>query len=156
VVDKVQNLVDEGSNFTEAATANKIPVTTTPLVTAAGTSRGDPAYKLPPEFAPALKTGFDIAPNDPPEIVTLPNDQGYALVSPAEIAPAAPAPLASISDRVAEDWITGQALQRARAAATRIAARASQGVSVAQAIKELGIALPPTRPMAARRIQIAE
>src|SRR4051794_7849159 len=70
VVDKVQNSVDEGNNFTEAATANKIPVTTTPLITAAGTARGDPAYKLPAELAPALKTGFDIAPNDPPEIVT--------------------------------------------------------------------------------------
>ena len=156
VVDKVQNSIDEGNNFTEAATANKVPVTTTPLVTAAGTARGDPAYKLPPELAPALKTGFDIAPNDPPEIVTLPNSQGYALVSPAEVVPAAPAPLASIRDRVAEDWINGQALQRARVAATRIAARASQGVSVAQAIKELGVTLPATRPMAARRLQLAE
>jgi peptidyl-prolyl cis-trans isomerase D len=156
IVDKVQNSVDEGSNFTEAAAANKLTVATTPLVTVAGTSRTDPAYKLPAELAPALKTGFEIAPNDPPEIVPLPNNQGYALVSPAQVISAAPAPFASIRAQVETDWVNAQAFQRARATANRIAARASQGVSLAQAVKESGISLPPTRPMAARRIQIAQ
>ena len=156
IVDKVQNAVDEGNNFNEAAAANKLPVTTTPLVTAAGTSRTDAAYKLPPDLAPALKTGFDIAPNDPPEIVTLPNSQGYALVSPGQVVAAAPAPFASIRAQVESDWVNAQAFQRARDTANRIAARASQGVSLAQAVKESGVALPATRPMAARRLQIAE
>jgi len=156
IVDKVQNAVDEGSNFTEATTANKLAVTTTPLLTAAGTSRTDTAYKLPPELAPALKTGFEIAPNDPPEIVTLPDKKSYALVSPAEVAAAAPAPFASIRAQVENDWITGQAIQRARDTANRIAARAAQGVTLAQAVKESGVALPAVRPMGARRIQIAE
>ncbi len=156
IVDKVQNAVDEGGNFTEAASANKLPVTTTPLVTAAGTSRADAAYKLPAELAPALKTGFEIAPNDPPEIVTLPNNQGYALVSPAQVVAAAPAPFATIRAQVETDWVNGQAFQRARDTANRIAARASQGVSLAQAVKESGVALPATKPIAARRIQIAE
>ena len=156
IVDKVQNAVDEGSNFSEAAAANKLPVTTTPLVTIAGTSRSDAGYKLPGDLAPALKTGFEIAPNDPPEIVTLPNKQGYALVSPGEVVPAAPAPFASIRDQVSNDWITAQALQRARDTASKIAARASQGVSLAQAVKESGVALPAVKPIGARRIQIAE
>jgi peptidyl-prolyl cis-trans isomerase D len=156
VVDKVQNAVDEGGNFTEATSANKLPVTTTPLITAAGTSRADAAYKLPPELAPALKTGFEIAPNDPPEIVTLPNNQGYALVSPAQVMAAAPAPFATIRAQVESDWVNGQAFQRARDTANRIAARASQGVPLAQAVKESGAALPATKPIGARRIQIAE
>ena len=156
IVDKVQNAVDEGSNFTEATTANKLAVTTTPLLTAAGTSRTDTAYKLPPELAPALKTGFEIAPNDPPEIVTLPDKKSYALVSPAEVVAAAPAPFASIRAQVENDWIAGQAIQRARDSANRIAARAAQGVTLAQAVKESGVALPAVRPMGARRIQIAE
>jgi peptidyl-prolyl cis-trans isomerase D len=156
LVDKVQNAVDEGGNFTEAAAGSKLAVTTTPLITAAGTSRADPSYKLPADLAPALKTGFEIAPNDPPEIVSLPNNQGYALVSPAEVVAAAPAPFASIRDRIASDWINGQAFQRARDAANRIAARASQGAALAQAIKESPVALPAARPMAARRIQVAE
>jgi len=155
IVDKVQNAVDDGNNFSEAAATAKLPVTTTPLVTATGASRADPAYKAPPELAPVLKTGFEIAANDPPEIIELPNDQGYAVVSPAQIVPAAPAPLASIRDRVANDWIEKQAAQRATAVAEAIAAKAARGVPLAQALKEVNAPLPPVRPIAARRIQIA-
>jgi peptidyl-prolyl cis-trans isomerase D len=155
MVDKIQNAVDDGSNFAEAAAAAKIPVTNTPLITAAGTSRADPAYKAPAELAPALKSGFEIAANDPPEIVSLPNDQGYAMVSPAQIAPAAPAPLVSIRDRVAGDWINAQAAQKAKAAAAAIAARAATGVPLSEALKAANAPLPPVRPIAARRIQIA-
>ena len=155
MVDKVQNAVDEGNNFTEAATADQAPVTTTPLVTAAGTSRTDAGLQAAAEFVPALKTGFEIAPNDPPEIVTLPNEQGYALVSPAEVVPAAPAPLASIRDRSATDWINGQAFQRARAAATKIAAGGRKGFRWPRRSRNRA---SPSADAAddARRIQIAE
>ena len=155
MVDKVQNALDEGNNFTEATGAAKLAVTSTPLITAAGTSRADAAYKTPPELAPVLKTGFEIAQNDPPEIVSLPNDQGYAVVSPGRIVATAPAPLASIRDQVANDWITGKAGKRARAVAEAIAAKAAAGMSLAQAVKEANAPLPPIRPLAARRIQIA-
>jgi peptidyl-prolyl cis-trans isomerase D len=155
MADKLQNAVDEGSNFVEAAAAAKVPVTNTPLITAAGTSRANPAYKAPAELAPVVKTGFEIAANDPPEIVSLPNDQGYAMVSPAEVLPAAPAPLASIRDRVANDWIDNQAAQKAKATAEAIAAKAARGMPLAQAVKEAKAPLPPVRPIAARRIQIA-
>jgi peptidyl-prolyl cis-trans isomerase D len=154
LVDKVQNAVDEGNNFTEAAAAAKIPVSATPLLTAAGTSTSDPSYKAAEELAPVLKTGFEIAPNDPPEIVSL-KDQGYAMVLPAEVVPASPAPLASIRERVAGDWIADQSAKRARAAADAIAAKVARGIPLAQAFKETGTPLPAPRPAAARRIQIA-
>ena len=155
LVDKVQTAVDEGNNFTEAAAAAKLPVTTTPLVVANGSSRADPSFKLPPELAAALKTGFEIAPNDPPEIVTLPNDGGYALVSPGQVIPAAPAPLATVRDQVANDWINSKAIERARAVATQIESKVERGMPLAQAVKESNVALPPIEPIAARRIQIA-
>jgi peptidyl-prolyl cis-trans isomerase D len=155
LVDKVQTAVDDGANFVEAAGQAKLPVTATPLITANGASRSDASYKLPPELAPALKTGFDIAPNDPSEVVTLPNGQGYALVSPAQVVPAAPAPLASIRQQVAADWINGQATERARAVAQAIAAKTARGVSLGDAVKQSGAAIPPAQPLAARRIQIA-
>ena len=155
LVNRVQSAVDEGSNFGEAAAQAKLPATTTPLVMASGTSRADPTYKLPAVLAPALKTGFEIAANDPPEIVTLPDNQGYALVSPVEVVAAAPAPLASIRAQVTRDWITSQATARARTAASSIAAKASAGMSLTDAVKASGVTLPAVRPLAARRIQIA-
>ena len=154
-VDRLQNAIDDGSNFTEAAAASKLPVTTTPAIFADGTAKADPAFKLSPDLAPALKTGFEIAANDPPELVALPNDRGYVLVSPGDVTPAAPAPLASIRERVAADWANDQAIRRARAAANAIAQKSSRGVPLADAIKQSGVALPPVRPLAARRIQVA-
>ena len=154
LVDKVQTAVDDGSNFSEAAAAAKLSVTSTPLLTANGASRVDSGYKLPPELAPAVKTGFEIAPNDPPEVVTLANNKGYAMVSPAEVVPAAPAPLASIRDRVAGDWIDAKALARARAVATQVEAKVQHGTPLTQAMKEAG-AQPAVRPLSARRLQIA-
>lgn len=154
LVDKVQNSVDGGSNFGEAVAAAKLPVTTTPLITANGSSRVDASFKLPPELAPTLKAGFEIGPSDPPELVSLPGDAGYAMVSPGQVIPASPAPLASIHDQVANDWVNDQAMQRARAAATQIAARASATASLAEAVKAAGVSLPAVQPLSARRLQI--
>ncbi|HVU29732.1 MAG TPA: peptidyl-prolyl cis-trans isomerase [Sphingomicrobium sp.] len=152
---KVQDEVDNGGNFTEAAAKAKLTVTTTPLITANGSSRTGPGYKVPAELAPAVKTGFEIEPNDPPEIVSLPDDQGYAMVSPDRIVPAAPAPLAEVREKVANDWINGKATERARSVAQQIEAKVEHGIPLAQAMKESKVPLPPMQPLAARRIQIA-
>jgi len=155
IIDTVQNSIDDGSNFTEAAAAAKLTVTTTPLIVADGTSRTDKSFKLPAELAPALKTGFEIEANDPPEIVQLPGDAGYAMVSPGQVVPAAPAPLAQVHDQVANDWISSKATERARSIAAQIQAKVEKGLPLAQAVKESGAPLPPVQPVAARRIQIA-
>jgi peptidyl-prolyl cis-trans isomerase D len=154
VVDKMQTAIDDGSNFDEAAAAAKLAVTSTPLITANGTSTTDAALKLPPEMTPVVKSGFEIVANDPPEIVAI-GDKGYVLVSPAQVVPAAPAPLASIRERVAADWTTTEALKRAKAAADAIAAKAAQGASLSDAAKQAGATLPAAMPLAARRIQIS-
>ena len=67
LVDKVQDAIDDGSNFTEAAAPAKLAghrdaADHRPTARRAA----NPGFKLPPELAPALKTGFEIAPNDEP------------------------------------------------------------------------------------------
>jgi peptidyl-prolyl cis-trans isomerase D len=155
LVDRVQSAIDEGSNFADAAAAARLTVTTTPLIAANGQSRANPAFRALPDLAGAIKAGFESAPNDPPEIVTLPNEGGYVMVAPVEVVAAAPPPLATIRERLTSDWIVDQSARLARAAALAIAAKANRGVPLAQAVREAGVALPPVRPLAARRIQIA-
>jgi peptidyl-prolyl cis-trans isomerase D len=155
LVDKLQTASDDGANFTEAAAKAKLASSETPLITANGAARGDPSYKALAELAPVIKTGFEIAPNDPPEIVSLPGDAGYVMVSPSRVVPAAPAPLASITEQVTKDWIDDQARQRAAAAARTIADKTARGMALTQALKEAGATLPPVRPLSYRRIQIA-
>lgn len=155
LVDRVQTEIDNGGNFNEAAAAAKLAVITTPLVMANGKSRTDPKYAVPAELAPALKVGFEIAPNDPPELVALADGEAQVLVSPAEVVPAAPAPLASIRDRVTADWVREQAMQQARAAAIAIEGKAARNMPLADAVRQSGKPIP-IRPYSGRRLDIAE
>lgn len=153
--DQLQTAVDDGATFAEAAQAAGLQVGQTPLITAAGTSLAVPGFKVPAGYENVLKAGFEIAANDPPDVVALPGDSGYVMVAPGDLVPAAPPPLASIRARVAADWVAQEALKRAKAAADGIVAKVGRGVSLDQGMRETGVSLPPARPIAARRIQIA-
>ena len=155
IIEKVQDDLDNGSNFQEAAAASKLPITQTPLILASGRSRQDANYQLPAEFASVLKSGFELEANDEPVIDTLPGEAGYALVAPAQVVAAAPAPLNQIQAQVASDWIDQQALSRARGVAAAIAAKAGRGVPLARAVAEAGTPLPAPRPLGLRRIDIS-
>lgn len=154
LVAQVEDAIAAGSNFADATAQAKLPVTQTPLITASGVSRAESGYRLPAELAPALKSGFDLAPTDDPVVETLPEGRGYVLVAPAQVVPAAPAPLASIRGQVADDWIDFQAAARARAVAAQIAGKAARNVPLARAAAEAGRPLPPVRPVRMRRLDL--
>jgi len=155
-VTRVEDQIDEGASFAEAVAAAKLSVTTTPPINSGGAARTDPAYRFPPELAPALKAGFAMAVDDDPEVVTLPNEAGYAVVAVDRVIEAAPAPLAEIRDRVRQDWIQRKALDRARTVASDIAAKVARGVAIERALAEAGAPLPPVEPITARRIQLSQ
>ena len=155
LVTKVEDQIDDGASFAETANASKLAVTTTPAISAAGTSRTDASYRFPADLQAALKAGFEMGVDDDPEVVTLPDDAGYALVDVENVAEAAPAPLAEIKDRVREDWINRKASDRAKAAATQISTKVARGADMAKAAAEAGVNLPPVQPMNARRLQLS-
>ncbi len=156
LVARVEDALAEGSNYAEAAALGKLSVTETPLITGTGEARDNPSFRLPPELAPAVRSGFELTQDDEPVVEALANGQGYVLVAPARIVPASPAPLASIRARVAEDWVAQQASDRARAAASAIAAKVGRGVPLAKAVAEAGRRLPAVRQIGARRIQLSQ
>lgn len=153
---KIQNALDGGSNLDEAAKIAGVTATTTPLITADGTQHGNPSYKFPADLTPVLKSGFDLQANEEPVIEALAGDKGFAIVAPAQIVPAAPAPLAAVHDQVKAAWVQQEAITRAQAAAKQIAAKANGNVSIAEAIKQSSVTLPPPQPVSARRIQLSQ
>jgi peptidyl-prolyl cis-trans isomerase D len=155
-VTQLEDRIDDGASFAEAVASAKLPVITTPPVSGAGTSRTDAAYRFPADLAPALKAGFEMAVDDDPEVVTLPNDAGFALVDVDNVIEAAPAPLAQIRDKVREDWINRKASDRARAAAAEIAAKVARGTDIKQAAAAAGASVPPVQDLRARRLQIGQ
>ncbi|MCA1653143.1 MAG: SurA N-terminal domain-containing protein [Sphingomonadales bacterium] len=62
LVNRIQDAIDGGQSFAEVVGKNQLGASETPLVTAQGTSRADPAFKLPAEIAGALKSGFEMTP----------------------------------------------------------------------------------------------
>ena len=154
LVERVQEALDGGSNFDEAARAAGLATVSTPLVTANGASRDNPQFRLPADLEPALRSGFELTANDEPVIEQL-TEEAFAMVAPGRIVPAAPAPLASIRDRVRTDWINKQATDRARLAATSIAAKSGAQASLEAAVRRAGVALPPVQQVAARRLDLS-
>ncbi|HYC95402.1 MAG TPA: peptidyl-prolyl cis-trans isomerase, partial [Sphingomicrobium sp.] len=151
-----EQILDRGASFAETVAAAKLPVTTTPPIISSGASRVDTAYRFPAELQPALQAAFAMEAGADAEVVTLPNEAGYALVAVDQVIEAAPAPLARITDRVRADWIQRKANDRARAVATDIANKVARGVPIERAVSEAGVSLPPAQPVAARRIQISQ
>ena len=155
LVNRVEDAIADGASFAEATQSAGLPVTQTPLITASGQARGNPGYSLPEQLAPALAAGFELAEGDDPVVETLPDDAGYALVAAERIVPPAPAPLASIRDQVAQDWVAARATERARAAATAIAQRAGNS-PLSEAARAAQAQIPPVEPITMRRLQLAQ
>jgi len=156
LVTRVEESIEDGASLTEAASAARLKLLDTPLITAAGTDRANPAFRLPPAFAPGLKSGFELTPDDDPVVETLPGDGGYLLVGVGRTVAPAPAPLAGIRERVAADWISKKAGDWARAVAAEIAAKVARGVSIADAARQGGKGVSPVQPFGASRIQLTD
>lgn len=156
MVNKIEDELDGGASFDEAAKKAGLTTTTTPLITGTGEARGNAAYKFPAEYAAALKSGFEIAPTDEPVVEQIAGDKGFVLVAPAQVVPAAPAPLQSIRDEVKADWIHQEALRQAQAFAKSVAAKAAGKTSLADAARAAGKPLPPVQPVSLRRIQLSQ
>ncbi len=158
LVDRVQDALDGGANFQEAARAANLQVTTTPIITASGVARADPSYKVPPELMPVLRTGFELGANDEPVIEQAGSEDSFALVAPAQIIPAAPAPFDNVREQVELDWLRQEGSRQAQALANAIAAAARGNTTLAEAVRNANApaGLPPIETARARRIQLTE
>jgi len=155
-VTKVQDAIDDGASYDEAAAAAGLTVVRTPLIDSTGKDRKNPAYAFPAALQPALATGFELVGGDDPDVATLPNDAGFVLVGVDTISEATPAPLADIREQLRADWIKSKATDRARGIASAIAAKVAKGESMEKAVADAGVPLPPVQPVNAQRIQLLQ
>jgi peptidyl-prolyl cis-trans isomerase D len=157
LVGKVEDSLADGRTFDEVASANRLPVLSTPALTRAGTSVDQPGFKLPPEYAAVPGASFDLGADDEAVVEPLPNEAGYVLVDVAEVVPAAPAPLARIEAQVRTDFIARRAQTQANQLATRILAAVQGGKTLAAAMAESGLAaIRPPEQVELRRGALAQ
>lgn len=156
LITRIEDEIDEGSSFEEAVRAHGLAIQQTPPVTAAGAAPGADGYALPAEVHPLLQTGFDLAADDEPVVETITQNQRYALLTLGDIVDPTVPPLAAIADRVRADLVQQQASERARSIADAIVAKVNVGTPMAQAFSSAGVALPPVRPVKAKRVDLGQ
>jgi peptidyl-prolyl cis-trans isomerase D len=153
---RIDNEASSGASFAEVAKKENLSVVQTPPVTAAGQAPGTAGWTAPGDLAPLLRGAFQMDPNDQPAVAPIVPNQRYALVSVAQIVPAAPPPLGQIHDRVKTDLMAWRASLRAKAIAQSIVAKINAGVAPAQAFAQAGVKLPAPQPLSATRHDLAK
>jgi peptidyl-prolyl cis-trans isomerase D len=155
LVTRIEDGIADGATFDEVVAQQRLSAITTPALLPNGLAPDQPTWRPAPELAPLLKTAFEASPDDDPTVETVGADQRYALIHVAQVTPSAPVPLAKARAAVIADLLTRRALDRARAVASAIVAKANAGTPLAAAIAQAGVPLPAPQPASARQIDIA-
>lgn len=141
-------------NFSELVAAQKLPVQTTPALTASGVDPTAAAAKPDPKLAPLLAAAFQLQPGDDPQMVPTAPDGSFALVTLDRVVPAAPRPLADVRAAVVGDLTADRAQHAARALAGQVLTKSNGGMPLAQALASAGHGLEAPKPIAIVRAQL--
>jgi peptidyl-prolyl cis-trans isomerase D len=149
---QVEQLIDEGKSFEDAAREARLTIVTTSPLTAQGLEANGQPGTVSADLRILLPAAFEMDADSPDPVVAVVQENArFALLGVDRTDPAAPPPLAQIQGRVRAMLIQRLSLVRARQIADGIAARINGGMPVAQAFAQAGITLPAPQPVSARR-----
>jgi len=152
IVQQAEDAVGGGASFNEVATKNKLQVVTTPPLLPNGTAPSDPNFKADATLTALLKAAADATPEDEPTVETV-DPTHFALLSVANVVPAAPVPLAEIKARVAQDIVQQRAAQRAHGLAQELLGKINGGQPVAAAFAAAKLEAP--KPIALTSLDLS-
>lgn len=152
----IEDAVGDGATFDEAVAKAKLTAVRSPALIANGTDPDNAAYQPDATVTAVMKAGFGFEQaGDEPQVIPVGQDGSFALVSLEKIVPAAPRPLAQITEKVKADYLLDQALAKARTAATAMLLKLQKGVPMAQALAEAGATKgAPPKPFDFKRSEL--
>ena len=151
----IEDSLSGNATFDEVVADRKLQAQTTPAVTAQGAAPETPGFQPTPEQRAMITAAFTAEEGDAPQIVPVGQDGGFAIVGVGQIQRSAPRPLAQVRQQVLADLTADRARAAARKLANTVLAKVNKGMPMAQALKETGLAVPPVRPIAASRRDLA-
>ena len=154
LVTRVEDQLAEGASFEEVARAERLQVTATPPVTAAGQVPGNAQWQSPAELQPLLTSAFEMDPDDLEPVVEALGQDRFALVGVERVIPAAPPPLAQIRDQVRQALLLQKGQQRARSLAQQIVNRINGGTAPGAAFAAAQPRLPAPETVNLRRFEM--
>lgn len=152
---KIQEQVDGGASAEELAQQNGLKLVSTPALLPTGQSLTDPAYRPEPILAGLIGPAFQAHESGEAQIITVQENQQFAIVDSGKIIPAAVPALASIKDRVAGDWKRTEGSKKARDLARKISDRVNKGATLDAAIKAEGAKAANIQRIGGKRAEVA-
>ena len=154
--DKIENAIGNRATFDEIVRDQKLDAKLSPPLASTGVNPDDPASKPDPDFAQAVAAAFAAEKGDDPQVVPIGQAGNFAIVSLANIIPAAPRAFAGLHDRLVSDFIIDRAQRLSRQAAIEVVARVNKGMSLADALAATKLQLHPVQPIPdVTRLQLA-
>lgn len=151
----IEDSLSGNATFDEVVADRKLQAQATPAVTAQGAAPDAPAFQPSAEQRAMITAAFTAEDGDAPQIVPIGQEGGFAVVGVGQIQRSAPRPLAQVRQQVIADLTADRARAAARKLANAVLAKVNKGMPMAQALKETGLAVPPARPIAASRRDLA-
>lgn len=154
-VSEIEEAVSDGQSFDDVVKAKGLAVTTTPELTASGIAPSNPGFKVDPNLVPVIRDAFQSEPDDDAAVTSL-TAQSFAFYDLAKVTPSAPRPLAAIKAQVLNEFLDERMAKAARKIAEEIARKVNLGSTLPAAVAASGAKLPAPRPIAAKRLEIAQ
>jgi peptidyl-prolyl cis-trans isomerase D len=151
---KFDEAFGSGTGLGDVAKSAGLTIITTDPLEANGTVPGRPDIKPNADVTPLLAAAFGMEREGEPQVAEIKAGERYVIFDVGQITPAAPPPLAEVKDKVAADLQTSRGYGAAKAATDKLMAALAKKVPLAEAIKTLGVALPPAQPVNIPREQL--
>ncbi len=135
---KIADAVNGGASVTEVAKNHDLTVVTTPLLTAAATSREQPGFVVGETLAKIIPSAFALPGDNISEIQVLEQNKRFAVAEVAKIVPESLLPMAEIRPRLIADWKQSEGAKIARDLANKVAEAASKTGDLAAATRSVG------------------
>ena len=147
----VETGVADGLSFDEVVKKFGLKTVTTPPIVASGQDPDNKAFQPDASFAKFIGPMFQAQAGDDAVLEAIAPDSIYALSYLDKIVPPTPRAMNTIVPQVTLDLETDRAAKQGRALADAAIAKIARGMSLAQALKETGLALPAVQTVDGKR-----
>ena len=137
---EIENAFDDGSTLADIAKAQGLKVETSPKLLANGQNTENPGYRPIAEMQKILPNAFQMDTDGTAQLIEIEEGKRFALVSVADFAEAAPAPLAKIKNIVLQQWAMSEGNKKAKAIAEQVRKAVIGGQSLEAALAAAGAA----------------
>jgi peptidyl-prolyl cis-trans isomerase D len=134
----IENEFDDGSTIADVAKTQGLTVETTPKLLANGRNPENPGYKPIAEMARIIPAAFELDTDGSAQLIPIEDGKRFAMVSVADVDPAAPAPLAEIRNEVSVQWALAEGNKKAKAIAEQVKKAVAAGQSLSAALAASG------------------